>query len=85
MVTNLVDLELRQLRRAAKSPNPTGVAKFSRSQVAAALALEQRPKARGSWLHRVEVDAAEAQKLAGDANYSSCMQVELSPKLGVFI
>ncbi len=59
------DSELRQLRRAAKSLNPTGEAKFSRSQVAAALALEYE-KAVG-WLHRVEVDAAEAQQLASEA------------------
>ena len=59
------DPEPRQLRRAAKSLNPTGEAEFSQSQVAAALALEYEKAV--DWLHSVEVDAAEAQKLAGEA------------------
>ena len=59
----LGDPELRQLQRAAKYLDPMGETAFSASQVAAALALGYEEAL--AWLHSVEVDAAEAEQLAG--------------------
>ena len=59
------DPEIRQLRGAAKSLNPTGENEFLISQVAAALALDYEEAV--AWLHSVEADAAEAEELATKA------------------